>query len=174
MRGVVLFEGPAADAVPTIRDMLKLDLHVQNPEAIAQYSKVGQSIVSAALEKHPEQADQFRSGLLSGEHVQVRAAIDGALHMMRDELALRPEFSAARKVGDGESEGTCIAIGPVFVAYAAVFNWAAVAVNVAIEANVAIATAFWRWNFNVNPEKVEPNPESTLLAEQIVDDIATL
>jgi len=173
LQGLVLADGPVAAVVPTIRDNLKVDLHVQDPAALQHYRALSERVMASVMADHAGFAERFRSDILSGDHVRIQRGIQDAVMLVKEEYEAQPEFAAATAAasGDAEGRGLCVAVGPVFVAYAAAFNWAAALVNVVAAANAAVYLAVYAWNALSAPAATS---EAALMSEQIVGEIAVL
>ncbi len=74
-RGIMLLHGPVADAIPEIRDNLKLENFQTSPKTLATVRRAEDKIVALVRSSKPEFFDAFKAQMESGDHLVIQKGL---------------------------------------------------------------------------------------------------
>jgi SdpC family antimicrobial peptide len=147
-RGLVLGEGPVAQAFPEIWAGREVESPSWTPAERLRVAEAKSALVGAMRRSDPAFFDRFGKALNSGDPVQ----IDGAMEDARAVLTrVAAPHGFPRQKPDGSGKGACITL--------AVAANVALAVNVAAAWNIAVyANAVYTENFFWEYQQVDRSP----------------
>jgi SdpC family antimicrobial peptide len=164
-RGLVLGDGPIAQAVPEIRDHTGLDAQPLSDAQRAQVRAAYDGLMADIIAEHADFLEWFALEIASGDHYRVTEALRQGGDLMLTTLRIDSEANLVDDVTRPREEGVLAVI------FAAVHVAVAVHVWAAVHHTSAVTTFAYKYVAIETDIGIETNTRHSLLGEQMVDSI---
>jgi SdpC family antimicrobial peptide len=162
-RGIILADGPVARSIPTIRDHLMLENSLKDPKALEAARELHERIIALVERNNPEFFGEFEQVILSGDHLEIAAAINRGRTLARDVL-------------EEARAGTTLATDEKCLVAAVVV--AVVAAHVVVAVNHALAhETVWVSSVTTgdNGDRIDIDQQAqALMVSEMSDDVASM